>query len=546
MKGSRVAIVGLLVAALAFLVGRMSAPRGSEPATRAIGPDRSAERREPDRSPALSAAEPQSARVRVEPGEVATPPAPPTAAGERADLVFVYGSITGSDGNVPTDGELRFEAEDGPAFRSPLRGEPHFSVAGLRPGPLVIRALDCTGYYPLERTVVLAPGQEAQRVDLELQAAVRLGIRLRTSAGKPFRGASEKRVYFGMAHCPTVIATRSAPELRLRPSEARYRKCYGIGQYASAAHGDAATPAGAPPDWAGWLELDEPPPAYVSLVAADLVLETRRIDGTESEIVFVVDVERLETQLATVRFRVLDGVTGQPDVGISASLLPVEHPTVTAGVTFEPSGVAVFENVVPGASVLTIRNKQLHTIQARVDVRPGTVHELGDYTFGPDSGRVGHVSDESGQPVSVRIVSEDEADGGRAGVRRSFVSFTDGMFVLEGAPSAWLVQIDDPRFARNVLQISPPLTETEKVKLIARSGTAVAIRLLGSAGEHRDVVVEDGAGRIVWRELGAGTRSYDLRLLPGSYRARAQGDTGVERETAFEVGDNQPTRIEVP
>src|SRR4030095_9039914 len=99
-------------------------------------------------------------------------------------------------------------------------------------------------------------------------------------------------------------APRPEPSLRL------YQR-WGIGYFFEAGNqvmGEDAMPA----DVMGRLELDEPLPAYVSLVFRPLVLQTQSVEPGTKEVVFVLPASALEALLGGVRVRVIDEETRPP------------------------------------------------------------------------------------------------------------------------------------------------------------------------------------------------------------------------------------------
>ncbi|MEM8710895.1 MAG: hypothetical protein AAGG01_08085, partial [Planctomycetota bacterium] len=159
--------------------------------------------------------------------------------------------------------------------------------------------------------------------------------------------------------------TLHMPQRFVRRSEA--------GLFESRAH--EILPPEVGPQYHGRLSLTVAPPVWVSLTFGEAVVRTKRLDGSERELVFEVgDLARFS---GTVRVRVLDAATGEE----VTEGLGICHPSGSRSIQprFE-DGLAIFEGVPPGRVELTasVKRRSLRLAPEReLHVLPGETLDLG-------------------------------------------------------------------------------------------------------------------------------------------------------------------------
>ena len=545
MRAAAAAIVGLLIGGILGF-----ALRGwfvEEAPT--LGEEPTAPRQQPDARVASAPSSPlRSPAEPLRPNPEATPAVEAAAAvASAADGlvgVLVYGAVIDPDGRPAKLGNWRwvkFDRGTGEPVSTEVLATSTYAVSGLKPGTYSVR-LDTEGHRPFSHTLELDAAHPAVRFDIVLQPAVVLVVKAVTPAGEPLMGAL--RAVLGGDHWSSrlgAVATRAAPPALLPEISHRTYDRWDIGYYLDAVDMSFGSGSDALPDDAiGKLRLDEPLPAYVSLVFRHIVVQTQTIEPGATDVVFVVPVSALEQLLGGVRVRVVDAQTRQPIADAKADLS--DSQSMGGGKSADAAGVFTWERQRPGLLELAISAPDHETWDGEISVPPGGVADLGTIELTPATTVAGIVLDQAGNPVSVSLRAlADEGRGLGMGARRYAKSGADGRFecVQLGRREYRLVVSDDEWSALPV-RVDLRQGNLDGVVIAVAAGTSVRLRTSWPAGERYGVCVTTKDGLVLsdsddWR----GDWTWSRRILPGDYVAILSSAGSELKRVPFHVGDEE-------
>ena len=488
--------------------------------------------------PALRVPEPSAAEaIRASAPAPAVEDQAPDALG-----VLVYGSITGSDASLVEDGYLYFEHTDGEILYGSFGAAGSYSVLGLRPGAWTFRA-NCDGYFPSEQGLEVPAGEARVRRDLVLEPSITVRVKFQTPEGEELeaalgRSATMKDIY------PVCVATLEPPPAFLAGVRGRDASRFGVGKYSHRAFRE--TLPGQPADVSGLLELQCPPPVFVSAVLRNVVLDTRPFEGGD-EIVFVLERERFEAALGAVSLTVVDAFTGSP---ITAGHVDLNHSQRGGlGQPIGADGRVEFDDVLPGVMELDFRIDGYERLKKRVHVRPGQALDLGAYALAPAATIRGRTLDAQGVPrhaglVWVPLDHVERADDVEQ--RFHFKSDAGGEFeLLHAGRGNLFIVVSDPKWAACAVLVDARSGLVENVEVPLREGTPVTIATDAAHVAGHRVTLADSLGRPFWTRRTALNHSLRLVLLPGDYQLWLDSDELRLHSVAFTVAAD-PVRVEVP
>jgi len=248
------------------------------------------------------------------------------------------------------------------------------------------------------------------------------------------------------------------------------------------------------------------------------------LDGHERSLGFTVDPAELEGLHADMQLRVVDADTGLPPAsrrGLWLGLLG--GPAAQLDAELDEDGRVLIKDAPAGAVELYLRlTGYEHEVQ-RVDLHAGERNDIGVLRVHAGASVAGHVVSETGEPVHARVWCSP-ADG----TERSLGMASDtpegaDWFAIRGLPrGSVLVGIDDPRWARNPVEVDLSRGPVQNESLVARPGSI--LRLVGpySAAGAARLRVLDELRRCVWRGDSLELELHELRLLPGHYTVEVQ------------------------
>jgi hypothetical protein len=458
--------------------------------------------------------------------------------------ILVHGAIVERDGRPvpvpPNRNWMSFDDGRGKPVSVPIAPSSTFSVAGLRPGSLTIRA-DQPGYRPYRHVLQLDAVRPVVRHDLVLEPAVVLLVKGFTPQGEPLVDAVLRELGGNMSwHAPrlSAIATREPPAGDLPPISHRAYDRWEIGYYSDRLDGSWNGTDGLPSDVMGKLELDEPLPAFVSLVFRHVLVATQLVEPGAQEVLFTVPLERLHALLGAVRVRVVDAATRQPPDGVTASLS--DSQTGGGGDAPGPDGNFTWEGQKPGLLELEVRAPGHETWDQEVLVPAGGLADLGTIELSPETTITGFVVDEAGAPVAVslRALRDDLGAGLGMGARRYAKSDAEGRFEIgELGRHRYQVSVSSEDWALASVPVDARLGDVDGVHLVLRRGALLRLQTDWPAGEAYDLHVAAGDGSTLARSTGwRGDWAWTRRVPPGDYVATLSRDGRELRRVPFTVG----------
>lgn len=420
--------------------------------------------------------------------------------------VLVYGAVADPTGKPVALEFLGLEDAQG-VVRSASRPEAgSFALAGLAPGRYALSAR-ADGFLTRREELVVRPEAERQRHDVVLAPALSIPVKILDETGGRWKESSHEMRMGG----PRLVVTALAPEEGLAALGGGLDAIHGCGKVLWSDEGDV------PRGYSGLLRLRVPPPVFVSLLVQDSILETRRLDGSEPELVFTYDRERFRAQLGGVAVRFVDALSGSPLTGGQAGLDP-PNSFSHGGTPVAADGTTRLEGRAPGLYTLRYFDLTRAQVNRRVRVQPGTVLELGDVPVWPRATIRGTVLDARGQPATASLywaaLSElsGPADLRLGSFRRTNGGRLEADDVARG-PVRLFVSLPEHALLARTVDASSGLVEGLVLQLEA--GQPLVLRAPESwAGRQATVFDPEGLPLDTWT-LGAYT--VRTRLAPGRY-----------------------------
>ena len=458
--------------------------------------------------------------------------------------IVLYGTIARAD-RKPVEQEVLVsleETETGDRRSASNSGTfSSYSMTGLRPGVWILRCRS-TGFREVEQPVELVAGDPRRRLDLVLEAATTLKVKIVTPDGRLLSEALQAEKV-GRDVEVSVVATASQPTGDLPMTEARSHRDFGVGRL-----------AGQPPKgYAALLELREGPPVYVSAVLRHVVLETKLVPAGAEDVVFTISVDAVRSRLCGVKLRVVDADTGAAIANASVEIS--DRQTGGGGSATDNSGLFVQESLRPGLFLLTIDAPDHERVDHYVRLEPGTIADLGTYRLNRGVTIEGVVVDEAGKPVQASLSYRNldrmdfpqpldvgmgygtESDGAfkiaRAGRGR-------GMVTARATSPNRLVQPQES----SAVQVNTASGSITGLRIVLKPGTPVVLEPKMTRSERYLLTVTDDAGTAWFSRSIWGPWPHRFQLPPGSYTVRVFDDKGPRSSTPLTVA-SAPVRMTV-
>jgi hypothetical protein len=398
------------------------------------------------------------------------------------------------------------------------------SFAGLAPGSYELVAT-CDGHREARVSFVCAEGLPPQRFELLLVSAWILGVRFETKEGRAhhelWKEWRERDPRLGEVLL-TAIATRWEP-LGDFPLTSLRHSFYGLGLWRN--FFTMARPERIPEGCVGYLELEAREPLWVSAALRHRVVAKQRVEPGQSIVVFAIDESELFAELATVRMRVVDAVSGRPVPGARVEL--DDQQSSGLGMETDAEGRAELRHLRPGLLVLSVTKDGASCDRLQVRLEGGESLELGDLAIrstrevrvrceglpnGATDFYLWAIALDPPSHPSLKQISHEAitvADGG------FYFSLPEGRYALRatGAGGAYL-EIDT-----RALGAEP---------VVLRLAPEAAFRFDARAkGEAIEMAIVDGNSRRIARHVLSFDRRFEIRSLPGPHRIELTGRDGV-------------------
>jgi hypothetical protein len=275
-----------------------------------------------------------------------------------------------------------------------------------------------------------------------------------------------------------------------------------------------------PDGFIGRILLKEPPPVLVSLLYSQRVLETRRVERGQTQIVFTVDASTVET--STVRVRLVD------EHGVAPTNALVNLEGDTPGSMLPDGDGWVAKYLMPGKYTLRPRARGLEMRSVPVVVTPGTDMDLGTIVLAPEqsiSGKVRVTGDEDRSGAWLHC-EECTADGSTNPSRMRYMLpiQADGSFVARTCcKSSNASGSSAPGRASSTRAAAPSRTSTSSSRKVFRSScdrrrrptgvSASAFSMVSACRSCPAVSGRTARPRFLWLRASTTSRSSGARSL---------------------------------
>lgn len=430
---------------------------------------------------------------------------------DTAGLIVLRGRLLPAAGmEIPRDLSIGFRA--GGRYRGAEVLGDQYAVAGLTPGDWIARPYG--DGVAIHEEIVTITSAESQVHDLHLLPTSKVKVFLKTLDGQPLLAkSSDPRT--GQYY--SVLATREPLHGNLPATDSSTVGIVGLGRFSNAhSFGSRQDFGGAD----GILQLDEPPPLNAAFLMRHVVLAQQVIPAGATTITFALDRAAVEARFATVRVRLIDGVTGQPilaDAHIGFTTAQGGGVNATVG----DGGVWMATQVLPGITHMDLGAKDRESLSTDFRVEAGATVELGDITLQPEVQLRGVLLDPQGEPVSGTLQWTDldiRRARGTTSDRRSTSADGDGEFAIGAGPHRYLVTGRDPDGAVGSATVDARNGAPPRFEL--RLADPVLVQVVANGDPLRGFALEltDASGRLVdARHIEARWRETAFRVAPGDY-----------------------------
>lgn len=362
---------------------------------------------------------------------------------------------------------------------------------------------------------------EERHVELTLASVPTLRVLLLTPTGAAFENARPSKLL-----TPEPIATREPPGRWLAHDEVDPERC------ADLIRRDRTE---LDLRYLGLLELRCEPPLWVALVLGSDVLDSRRVEPGDEEVVFELDPEAYSRDFAELRFRLVDATSGQylPNVGFLLHRTAHEHEFVSR----QSEDGLRFENVPAGPLRLDLSAPDHARRTLELVLGRGELRDLGEVAL--ESEKPGQVHVRVAGREGVEFVHFEWASTEASNVYPGGIGFrsVDESLVPDGSAD---VDVPHGRFVvwaegrrgedhlasrRQILDVGEDRFD---VALELRSTAALAFE--PPSRSLRVVVTDDTGFAVFGSVLEAAVGMLRLELVPGEYELEVHdGDTSVRR-----------------
>ncbi len=470
---------------------------------------------------------------------------------EHHDEVFIHGTVTDEAGSPIAEAPITVkpdEGERGLEVHTDEKGAYHISP--VAPGTRRLRAHP-DGYLSGDVQLEITGAEPLVRHDFQLDREQRIFVHLVTEQGQPVLELAAQVGLDPVLLNLLPVATREepgeayrlAPHRSVRQGIGKYFDCFGLRAYEDR------------PTIFGFIELLEPGPGWVNLVAGGKVLRKQPFDRAIRKVTFVVELEELQAIVCEIDARLVAAETGQPLAGRAWIEGPgTGHFPIEVG----SDGTLFFERVSPSSGWLVASFPERADVRIPLELTPGERLELGDVPVPPPVRLRGKVTRSTGEPAEVQL------HWGRLGPATGEVAWErwyhsrsrkSGLFSIPKLAPGFYV-ITAPRLPEE--QDAPPedwvaapqrvdATQgtVEGIELVLRRSSVVALVLPEVESDRLLIEAHADSGLVVGKTtLARPDREAWLRLVPGTYELVVSYDDEVVHREPLYVGSG-PERIEL-
>lgn len=459
--------------------------------------------------------------------------------------IVVHGTVRDEDGKPVAGVRVSWRRED--VWRSGNGASPGaYAVAGMTPGSWEITC-QAEGFVeaPFSREIT---DRAQQQFDFTLRRAHVVRVKVLSADGANVLADLGKALSF---QTPSVIATKAPIARELPPTEHARLTTFGVGRWRGVDEPGRNRDASTPPDVAGELLLDEPPPVFASLVLRTKVLQVQRIEPGQHELVFTIERDAILAGFGSVSVRLLDGASGAPLPDIHVSIGTAQGGGT--GSKSDAEGRVTVPRVLPGLGHLSIEGgSKRESIRRFVRIRAGEVTDLGDLMLHEGASLSGVVVDAAGNAVNGARVQWTDLDGRTSPMplvtNMSTSADAEGRFTLgRCGRHRFVVVAQTSEGARGHTLVDTRTGIPTSVTVKIAPTTRVALRGTFAGVGYTVSVLTAERTPVYVAMLGAEYRPTSMQLPPGDYTVEIhEMDSDVlVRSAPLHVG-SEPTEIVVP
>ncbi|MBK7644619.1 MAG: hypothetical protein IPJ19_16505 [Planctomycetes bacterium] len=286
----------------------------------------------------------------------------------------------------------------------------------------------------------------------------------------------------------------------------------------------------------GILVVEDRFPMFVSATWRTAVLETRRCEKAQGEIVFTIDPGQVLNRIGGFRVRLLDASNHTP---LKASLLSLYMRSY--GATMGPGpvedGVVQYTQLPPGTVELGLSCPDYERFTEIVDIQPGIVLDLGTRELARTVSCEVEVVDPAGKPLaSIAFCQLDAATltAARPTEPGGYVA-TDSAGVLRcrcGPSANWIVPHDSNWTAEPVL-----LDSGRRSRIVMQHGSELVSTVAATVPDDALLIVRDRNHRCLVIEQARPGFLVRSCLLPGSYEVELVNLSGTLLKKSIDLGE---------
>lgn len=455
--------------------------------------------------------------------------------------ISLYGIVIDSE-RRELEANVELINENGTSRTVRAKKEFGYWFTGLPPGNWQL-CCKKKGYREFKKHIALGPDKAIFCQDIELMSKVTLKIKALTPEGEPLIESLERRgIYTGEKTVFGAVATLKPPSGHFPPCSLRTLSRFGVGEF----HCAPRSSINIDDPCIGFLELDEPPPVYVSVVLRHAILATEYVRKLTGEVTVTVLHETVIDNLARVRLSVGDKETGQPITNGTVSLK--DRQEFGSEKKLDDNGNVVFENCAPGLLLLTVNATDYETVCNYVLLKPGQDLDLGTLALSKETTISGFIFAEDGRYLNDledsgsncfiayrnldRMTFPQPVNNGRRVLCDSY-----GYFQIQKVGRGHcLLLVNKEGFAILAKQIDTLNGPEENISLVLQSGTNIVLKPEIEIDRYYVLSVINEAGTMVWCENLADLEAIKLTLAPGKYYWKLNDDEGLNKIESFRVG----------
>lgn len=372
-----------------------------------------------------------------------------------------------------------------------------------------------------------------RRLDLQLELPLEIQLQVVDRAGEPIRGVEL-----------LAVATSEPPGEWLDVLIGGSSTTFDVGVWT--AGGDSEGPDSLP--IYSRVRLFMPPPVFISIVHAQRVVATQRVEVGQASVRFVLDSQAQLLQKGSLRLRMIDAQTRQPlalNLQVNREGM-VEMPrTGLDGIysgTFSPGWLGV-----------KLLGGRYESPDLNVRIEPGVLTDLGDVALGPGLSISGMVVDEFGRGVAARmffdVIEPTTGEPLGSGFVHAFLSSAQGDFRIGGlSHRRYQLRMDNHESTYGIQSAEVDLSagSVEGLRIELATGIPLVIRPSDERWPMvRYSVFNEHGTRICFSRL-YGQEPQEILLAPGQYEIEVRmGESGEPSRRKITIA-HDPVELLLP